>query len=144
MLTQQCLNALAEVTDGVSYEVVVVDNGSTDGVETFLQTLGGDVQVIRNEQNLRFSKACNQGARAARGEFLVFLNNDTIPLKGMAVGPGGRGSRPCGRRAVVGSKLLFEDGTIQHAGRRILEEGFLPYHIYRGTKCPRSLRVAPA
>ena len=131
VLTQQCLNALAEVTDGVSYEVVVVDNGSTDGVETFLQTLGGDVQVIRNEQNLGFSKACNQGARAARGEFLVFLNNDTIPLKGW-LSALVEEARAHADVAVVGSKLLFEDGTIQHAGVAFSREWFLPYHIYRG------------
>ncbi|MBA5868777.1 MAG: glycosyltransferase [Nitrospira sp. CR2.1] len=130
-LTQQCLQALAEVTDGVSYEVVVVDNGSSDGVETFLQTLGGDVQVIRNEQNLGFSKACNQGARAARGEFLVFLNNDTIPLKGWLTALVDE-ARAHADVAVVGSKLLFEDGTIQHAGVAFSREWFLPYHLYRG------------
>lgn len=130
-LTQQCLHALAEVTDGVSYEVVVVDNGSTDGVETFLRNLGGDVQVIRNEQNLGFSKACNQGARAARGEFLVFLNNDTIPLKGWLAALVDE-ARAHADVAVVGSKLLFEDGTIQHAGVAFSREWFLPYHLYRG------------
>ncbi len=130
-LTKQCLEALAEVTDGVSYEVVVVDNGSTDGVETFLQSLGGDVQVIRNEQNLGFAKACNQGARAARGEFLVFLNNDTVPLKGWLSALVDEVRAHAGV-AVVGSKLLFEDGTIQHAGVAFSREWFLPYHIYRG------------
>ncbi len=130
-LTKQCLSALAEVTDGVSYEVVVVDNGSTDGVETFLQNLGGDVQVIRNEQNLGFSKACNQGARAAGGEFLVFLNNDTIPLKGW-LSALVEEVRAHADVAVVGSKLLFEDGTIQHAGVAFSREWFLPYHMYRG------------
>lgn len=130
-LTQQCLQALAEVTDGASYEVVVVDNGSTDGVETFLRNLGGDVQVIRNEQNLGFSKACNQGARAARGEFLVFLNNDTIPLTGW-LSALVEEARAHADVAVVGSKLLFEDGTIQHAGVAFSREWFLPYHLYRG------------
>ncbi|MCS6329547.1 MAG: glycosyltransferase [Nitrospira sp.] len=130
-LTQQCLHALAEVMDGVSYEVVVVDNGSTDGVETFLRDLGGDVQIIRNEQNLGFSKACNQGARAARGEFLVFLNNDTIPLKGW-LSALVEEARVHADVAVVGSKLLFEDGTIQHAGVAFSREWFLPYHLYRG------------
>ncbi|MBS0168853.1 MAG: glycosyltransferase [Nitrospira sp.] len=130
-LTRQCLQALADVTDGVSYEVVVVDNGSTDGVETFLQNLGGDVQVIRNEQNLGFSKACNQGARAARGEYLVFLNNDTVPLKGW-LSALVEEIRAHADVAVVGSKLLFEDGTIQHAGVAFSREWFLPYHLYRG------------
>lgn len=130
-LTEQCLTALADVTEGVSYEVVVVDNGSTDGVQTFLQNLGGDVQVVRNEENLGFAKACNQGARAARGEFLVFLNNDTIPLKGWLAALVEE-VRAHADVAVVGSKLLFEDGTIQHAGVAFSRQWFLPYHLYRG------------
>ncbi|MFO0730016.1 MAG: glycosyltransferase [Nitrospiraceae bacterium] len=66
-LTQQCVTALAEVTDEVDYEVIIVDNGSTDGTPAFLGQLSGDVHIIRNEENLGFSKACNQGAKAARG-----------------------------------------------------------------------------
>ncbi|MBI4002743.1 MAG: glycosyltransferase [Nitrospira defluvii] len=130
-LTQQCLTALAGVTDGVTFEVVVVDNGSTDGVQNFLQTLGGDVQVIRNQENLGFAKACNQGARAARGEYLVFLNNDTIPLQGWLTALIEE-VRTHSDVAVVGSKLLYEDGTIQHAGVAFSREWFMPYHIYRG------------
>ena len=130
-LTQQCLMALADVTEGATFEVVVVDNGSTDGVQDFLQTLGGDVQVIRNQDNLGFAKACNQGARAARGEYLVFLNNDTIPLNGWLTALIEE-VRTHSDVAVVGSKLLYEDGTIQHAGVAFSREWFLPYHIYRG------------
>lgn len=130
-LTKQCLTALADITEGVNYEVIVVDNGSTDGVQDFLQTLGGDVQVIRNQDNLGFAKACNQGARAARGEFLVFLNNDTIPLKGWLTALVEE-VRMHADVAVVGSKLLYEDGTVQHAGVAFSREYFMPYHIYRG------------
>ena len=130
-LTQQCLTALADVTDGATFEVVVVDNGSTDGVQNFLQTLGGDVHVIRNRDNLGFAKACNQGAKAARGEHLVFLNNDTIPLKGWLTALLEE-VRTHSDVAVVGSKLLYEDGTIQHAGVAFSREWFMPYHIYRG------------
>ena len=130
-LTRQCLSALADVTEGVSYEVVVVDNGSTDGVQTFLQNLGGDVQVIRNEDNRGFAKACNQGARAARGEFLVFLNNDTIPVKGW-LSALVEDIRTHADVAVVGSKLLFEDGSIQHAGVAFSRQCLMPYHLYRG------------
>lgn len=130
-LTRQCLTALAQVTDGVTFEVVVVDNGSTDGVQDFLHTLGGDIQVIRNQDNLGFAKACNQGARAARGKYLVFLNNDTIPLQGW-LAPLIEEVRAHSDVAVVGSKLLYEDGTIQHAGVAFSREWFMPYHIYRG------------
>ena len=81
-LTRQCLTHLAEVTHGYSYEVIVVDNASTDGTGPFLSSLEGDIQIISNDVNLGFAKSCNQGAARAKGKYLVFLNNDTIPKEG--------------------------------------------------------------
>jgi GT2 family glycosyltransferase len=132
-LTEQCLVTLAEVTRGVTFEVILIDNASNDGTAALLASLGGDVQIIRNEENRGFAVACNQGARAARGRHLVFLNNDTVPLPGwltalvteLDTDPD---------VAVVGSKLLFADGTIQHAGVIFGRELPLPYHaFYRAT-----------
>jgi GT2 family glycosyltransferase len=135
-LTEQCLVTLAEVTTGATFEVIVVDNASTDGTADFLAKLGGDVQIIRNAENRGFAAACNQGARAARGRHLVFLNNDTIPLAGWL--------RPLLAEldadptvAVVGSKLLYPDDTIQHAGVVFSREIPLPYH--RLTHVPGTL-----
>ncbi|MBL8039176.1 MAG: glycosyltransferase [Nitrospira sp.] len=130
-LTVQCLTVLSAVTTESSYEVIVVDNHSTDGTAEFLSSLSGDVQIIRNQDNLGFAKACNQGARAARGKYLVFLNNDTIPLKGWlrALVSEVEQSADVG---IVGSKLLYQDGTIQHAGVALSRIDGLPYHIYKG------------
>ena len=127
-LTRQCLTALAEVTDGVSAEIILVDNASSDETPQLLAELGSGVRVIRNETNLGFAKACNQGAAVARGRYLVFLNNDTVPLRGwlqalVAVAD----SRP--EVSVVGSKLLYPDGTLQHAGV-IFDHQSRPYHFY--------------
>jgi GT2 family glycosyltransferase/radical SAM superfamily enzyme YgiQ (UPF0313 family) len=130
-LTRQCLTKLAEVTDGVRYEVIVVDNHSTDETPEFLAGLSGDIHVIRNEDNLGFAKACNQGAKAARGKYLVFLNNDTIPLQNW-IQPLVQEVEQNDRTAVVGSKLLYEDGTIQHAGVAFSRVWFTPYHVYSG------------
>lgn len=130
-LTTQCLVALSEVTDGVSYEVIVVDNGSTDGTQEFLKSLSGDVRVIRNRENLGFAKACNQGAAAATGDYLVFLNNDTIPVKGwLSALVDEVKAHP--DVAIVGSKLLYQDRTVQHAGVAVDRRSHTPYHIYRG------------
>jgi GT2 family glycosyltransferase/cytochrome c-type biogenesis protein CcmH/NrfG len=129
-LTRQCLTTLASVTTMPEYEVIVVDNASTDGTAEFLAALGGDVQVIRNEENYGFAIACNQGAKAARGEFLMFLNNDTIPTEGWLSALVDEVERHPDV-AVVGSKLLYEDGTIQHAGVAFSRIVFTPYHIYR-------------
>lgn len=131
-LTQQCLTRLAAVTSAPDYEVIVVDNASTDGTTEFLSQLGGDIRVIRNQENLGFAKACNRGARVARGEYLVFLNNDTIPTEGWLAAMVDEVERHRDV-AVVGSKLLYEDGTIQHAGVVFSRIVFTPYHLYR--KC---------
>ena len=129
-LTKQCLTALASATTDVSFEVILVDNGSTDGTKEFLAELQGDVRIIRNEENLGFAKACNQGARAARGKYLVFLNNDTIPephwLKPLVSEVD---EHP--EVGIVGSKLLFADGSVQHAGVVFMRSHLSAYHVYR-------------
>ena len=137
-LTRQCLMELARVTEDVHYEVVLVDNASTDGTAALLAKLGGDVQIVRNTENLGFARACNQGAQAARGKHLVFLNNDTIPLAGWL-----RAMIDVVERraevAVVGSKLLYPDGTIQHAGV-VFDPDDRPYHLY--ARCPGDFAAA--
>jgi GT2 family glycosyltransferase/thioredoxin-like negative regulator of GroEL len=127
-LTRQCLTALAEVTQGVSAEVILVDNASSDETPQLLAQLGGGVRVIRNDTNLGFAKACNQGAAAARGRYLVFLNNDTVPLQGwLSALVDVVEHRP--EVSVVGSKLLYPDGTLQHAGVVFSHKG-QAYHLY--------------
>jgi len=58
--TMQCLEALSSNTSYEPYEVIIVDNGSTDGTMDFLKCLGGDVKIITNEENLGFAIAYNQ------------------------------------------------------------------------------------
>ena len=130
-LTKQCLTELARVTEGVSYEVIVVDNDSSDETAEFLSSLRGDIQVITNPENFGFAKACNQGAAAANGKYVVFLNNDTIPkpgwLKSLVSEVDSHEDV-----AVVGSKLLYPNNTIQHAGVAFSRYSQLPYHIFNG------------
>jgi GT2 family glycosyltransferase/tetratricopeptide (TPR) repeat protein len=135
-LTQQCLTHLAEVTTETSYEVIVVDNDSSDGTAEFLASLRGDIQVITNHANLGFAKACNQGAAVAKGKYLVYLNNDTIPQLGW-LSPLVEEVESYEDVAVVGSKLLYPDNTIQHAGVVFSRNLGTPYHIFQGA--PESL-----
>ena len=129
-LTRDCVTALAALDGLPDYELIVVDNGSTDGTAEFLAQLGGDVRSVTNAENLGFAKACNQGAALARGKYLVFLNNDTIPRPGWlnALVMEAEGDASVG---IVGSKLLYPDGTIQHAGVVRDCRYLLPYHIYK-------------
>ena len=129
-LTRDCLTALAALDGLPDYELIVVDNGSTDGTAGFLAQLGGDVRIITNAENVGFAKACNQGAALAKGKYLVFLNNDTIPQSGWlnALVAEAESDASVG---IVGSKLLYPDGTIQHAGVVRDCQYLLPYHIYK-------------
>lgn len=128
--TLQCIEGVAKNTgDSISYEVILVDNGSTDGTRGLLQGLSGDVQIIRNDANLGFARACNQGAQAANGKYLVFLNNDTLPqpgwLEALVKGVEEDAAHICG------AKLLYPNGRVQHAGVAFDERG-IGYHIFNG------------
>lgn len=135
-LTRQCIEALYKNTPaGASFEVIVVDNASTDGTREYLEQarrIYETLKVIRNEQNRGFARACNQGARATKSEFLVFLNNDTIPHPGWleAMLELAKGDERIG---IVGSKLLYPDGTIQHIGV-VVNDNRLPLHLLRGRR----------
>ena len=112
--TFKCLMAVASNTRDVSHEVIVVDNASSDDTAQALPLLD-NIRVQRNEKNLGFAKASNQGAAMARGKYLLFLNNDTEPRAGwLSAMVKLVDADP--RVAMVGSKLLFPDGTLQHAG----------------------------
>ena len=75
---EKCLQSLLAVPPGKNMEVVVVDNNSSDGSPSLVKNQFPNVKLIRNEKNLGFARACNLGIRASVGEFVLFLNNDTI------------------------------------------------------------------
>ena len=125
-LTERCLRAL-----GVGeFEVIVVDDGSTDDTTRLLQPFGTRVKVLRHSSNQGFSVSCNDGVAQASGEYVVFLNNDTQPQPGwLEALVTYADSHP--RAAIVGSKLLYPDNTVQHAGVVICQDRY-PRHIYTG------------
>ena len=73
-----CLQSLSEALQGIESEIIVVDNQSTDDTLPSIRQFFPGVRLIENLQNEGFSKACNQGAAASRGAYLLFLNPDTI------------------------------------------------------------------
>jgi GT2 family glycosyltransferase len=129
-LTAQCIDAILASPPEVAFEIVVVDDASTDHTPVVLDEYTEPVRVLRRDENAGFARACNQGAAEARGELLVFLNNDTIPLRGWldALVDDADGNPDT---AVVGAKLLFPNDTVQHAGVVVCQDGN-PRHLYAG------------
>lgn len=79
-LTRNCLNSIFEKTKNISFEVIVSDNGSTDGSIEMIRGEFPQVILIENNENLGFGRANNAGARIAQGKYLLFLNSDTVLL----------------------------------------------------------------
>lgn len=130
--TLKCLTSIAETNlpDDPSFEVIVVDNASSDGTPELLDQLGGDVKIWRNEENIGFARANNQAALLATGDYLVLLNNDTEVKPGWLKALADELDTHADT-GVVGARLLYPNGTIQHAGVAIGRDQ-IPFHIHRG------------
>lgn len=75
---EQCLYTVRRATNGLQAEIIVVDNHSEDNSVAYLQPRFSEVQFLINNENLGFSKACNQGWKLSNGKYVLFLNPDTI------------------------------------------------------------------
>lgn len=117
----RCLSSVAQKTTYANYEVVIVENNSTDPA-TFayyerIQAENPRIRVVELQMNgtFNFSKIINFGVRNSRGEYILMLNNDTEVISPNWIEQMlGFCQRP--DVGIVGAKLLFPDGTIQHAG----------------------------
>ena len=78
--TRRCVESIQRLTDE-PYELIFVDNGSSDGTVAYLKSLAG-ATVIENTDNRGFPAAVNQGIAAAKGSRILLLNNDTIVTTG--------------------------------------------------------------
>lgn len=119
-LLAPCVDSLLDKTGYRNYEVLVVDNNSTDPatlawMEALPAHSGGRARVLRYPHAFNYSAINNFAARAARGEFLLLLNNDTQVIQEQWLERMlAHGLRP--EVGVVGARLLFANGSLQHAG----------------------------
>jgi GT2 family glycosyltransferase/glycosyltransferase involved in cell wall biosynthesis/2-polyprenyl-3-methyl-5-hydroxy-6-metoxy-1,4-benzoquinol methylase len=114
------------------YELIVVDNGSTDGTGLYLASLDyPHLKVVRNRDNQSFAAFNNQGQRHATREYILYLNDDVEVFPGwieplievLDSSPG---------VGAVGSRLLYPDGRVQHDGKMFKKSDLTPYHINMG------------
>lgn len=119
--TLLCLASIAKHAPSIPYEIIVVDDYSPDHSREVIKHVA-NIKLIENAQNLGFIRSCNIGAKAAAGEYVCFLNNDTqvaphwleelyrtfIELPGTGL---------------VGSKLVYPNGTLQEAGGIVWQDG---------------------
>jgi GT2 family glycosyltransferase/glycosyltransferase involved in cell wall biosynthesis len=119
--TTACLRSLVEHAGATPFEVIVVDDGSSDRTPQRLADVGG-IRNVRNAQNLGFIGSCNAGAAVARGDHVLFLNNDTVVTAGWL-----EALVDCLEHApeagLVGAKLVYPDGRLQEAGGIIFSDG---------------------
>ena len=116
-LLETCLPLLLNQTYS-NYKIIVVDNGSTDASISFVAEKFPQIQVIQNEDNLGFSRGMNVGLRQITADVTVLLNNDVLVqpnwLKELI-----RPFTTSSEIGIVGCKLLYPDGTIQHLGAEL-------------------------
>jgi GT2 family glycosyltransferase len=133
--TQKCLKKLFGNTDTDRFELTVVDNASTDDTPALLQSYGSSITVITNPVNMGFATACNQGARAVSSQYVLFLNNDTEVQPGW-LEPLIETPDSDPEIGAVGSRLLYPDGRLQHAGVVVISQkdvcSLLPRHVFMG------------
>lgn len=133
--TKRCIESLYENTPN-GFQLILVDNNSTDGTLEYLREVSkqhDNVAIIHNNQNLGFAIANNQALEVAIGEYICFLNNDTILLPNW-LDEMYRVFKEKPSTGIVGARLLYPTDKysktyVQHAG--VFFNGLTPMHVGR-------------
>ena len=118
-ILHNCLKSILENTKEISYEIIVIDNNSQDGSAEMVEKHFPLVKLIKNQENLGFAKANNQGIKIAKGKYFLFLNSDTV-IKDKAIEKMVNFIENHKEIDAIGPKLLNSDKTIQPSA------GFFP------------------
>lgn len=115
LLTVRCIRSVASVYNnliGKELEIILTDNGSTDGTIDTVKNLKLGIRIVENKENLGFSKGNNKGAKVSSGKYLLFLNSDT-EIKDEGFFKMADFLDNNSQVGIVGGRLLNSDGTVQ-------------------------------
>jgi len=119
--TRRCVDSVVSRTPEPN-ELIFVDNASTDGTAAYLRERFGTEKVILNDTNEGFLRAANRGMRAARGDYILLLNNDTVVEPGWLAALL-RAAERSDDVGIVGGMILGPDGRVQVAGAYMAFDG---------------------
>ncbi len=112
--TYNCLKSISELQDKATFEIIVVDDCSSDDTPALIKKISG-ISYQRQKQNGGFIESCNTGAKLAKGEYLMFLNNDTM-VHNQWLDALLEVFEQHSDAGLVGSKLVYPNGQLQEAG----------------------------
>lgn len=116
-LTLQCLHSIRRYTEGIAYEVIVVDNASTETEPSVFQEAFPEIKLVASKKNLGFAGGNNLGIEQATGKYILLLNSDTI-LNGNAILATFQYMEKQPGAGVVSARLTYPDGRHQSAAQR--------------------------
>ena len=137
---KDCIDSIYRAATGIAIEIIIVDNNSDDGTPGYVQSMYPGIQVIKNNSNKGFGKACNQGFRAAKGEYILFLNPDTILLDDCLNQTLAflKSQQDC---AFIGCRMLNPDKSLQPSIRKFLTNtNLVMEHVTRFFKPASAMR----
>ena len=119
--TYRCVESILRNTGDVTYEIIIANDCSTD-LTTHIEEILPGVRCVTNPENLRFLRNCNNAAKHARGQYVLFLNNDTQVMQNW-LAPLVELIESAEDIGMVGSKLIYPDGKLQEAGGILWRDG---------------------
>ncbi len=136
---EDCLRTFHQFIHGVTFEIIVIDNASSEGDVSIVTSKYPSVKLIQNDKNIGFSAANNIAAKSAKGEFLLFINNDVVFTSNVLseiISFQNSMEEDC----IIGLRLLFADGTMQESTFEfttvwnLFTENFFLYKIFPKSK----------
>lgn len=129
-LTCNCIQSVIEFTKGVSYEIILVDNQSTECSADLFKQKFPSIKLVKSHENGGFAKGNNLGIKQAKGEFVLLLNSDTYLIED-AISNTISYYKTQVLKGVIGCKMIYPNGTIQHTARKFRKISWELLDVFR-------------